>query len=202
MKYAGYDMILVKGKARKPTYLWISDGEVQLEERRKNWLALIEKWREDYPTTYRQDEDIIKPQYVVECISELTKGEAIIATEVGQNQMWTAQFFKFRRPRSLITSGGLGTMGYGFPAAIGAQIGCRDRVVWDIAGDAGFQAEGDRVMIEGSVERPLGTGQDMFGLDSLELFMSREKERRALWAEYRLNDANLPVACFVLRRKR
>ena len=82
---------------------------------------------------------VIKPQYVVEKIYELTKGEAIITTEVGQNQMWAAQFYKFNKPRQLITSGGLGTMGYGFPAAIGAQVASPDATVIDIAGDGSIQ---------------------------------------------------------------
>jgi acetolactate synthase-1/2/3 large subunit len=79
------------------------------------------------------------PQAVVETILELTDGEAIICTEVGQNQMWAAQFYRFTRPRSFITSGGLGTMGFGFPAAIGAQVGNPERVVIDIAGDGSIQ---------------------------------------------------------------
>lgn len=79
------------------------------------------------------------PQDVVERIYYHTQGEAIITTEVGQNQMWTAQFYKFKHPRSFITSGGLGTMGYGFPAAIGAQIACPDKKVVDIAGDGSIQ---------------------------------------------------------------
>ena len=83
--------------------------------------------------------NIIKPQYVIEKIYELTEGDAIIATEVGQSQMWTAQFYKFKNPRTLLTSGGLGTMGYGFPAAIGAQIACPDKTVFDIAGDGSIQ---------------------------------------------------------------
>jgi acetolactate synthase-1/2/3 large subunit len=82
---------------------------------------------------------VIKPQFVVEKIYELTKGDAIITTEVGQNQMWTAQFYKFKKPRTLISSGGLGTMGYGFPAAIGAKLGCPDQLVVDIAGDGSIQ---------------------------------------------------------------
>ena len=81
---------------------------------------------------------LIKPQYVIEQICEQTKGEAIITTGVGQNQMWTAQFYKFKRPRQFITSGGLGTMGYGLPAAIGAQIAKPDQVVIDIDGDHSF----------------------------------------------------------------
>jgi acetolactate synthase-1/2/3 large subunit len=103
----------------------------------KEWLATIDKWKKDRPLTY--SESGLKPQYVVEQICEATKGDAIIATEVGQNQMWAAQFFTFTRPRSIITSGGLGTMGYGFPAAIGAQVGQPDRIVFDIAGDGSIQ---------------------------------------------------------------
>jgi acetolactate synthase-1/2/3 large subunit len=87
---------------------------------------------------YHQEEKI-KPQFVIERICELTKGDAIIATEVGQNQMWTAQFYQFIKPRTLLTSGGLGTMGYGFPAAIGAQAAFPNRLVIDIAGDGSFQ---------------------------------------------------------------
>jgi acetolactate synthase I/II/III large subunit len=83
--------------------------------------------------------EAIKPQWVVEKIHELSKGEAIIATEVGQNQMWAAQFYTYRKPRTLLTSGGLGTMGYGFPAAIGAQFAFPDKLVIDIAGDGSIQ---------------------------------------------------------------
>jgi len=103
------------------------------------WLKQIQMWREKYPLTYKQDGNKLKPQFIVEEIYELTKGDAIICTEVGQNQMWAAQFYKHTRPRSFISSGGLGTMGYGFPAAIGAQLGCPDRLVIDIAGDGSFQ---------------------------------------------------------------
>jgi len=102
------------------------------------WHHQIEKWKAGHDMNYRQ-EDIIKPQYVVEKICELTKGEAIICTEVGQNQMWTAQYYKFTKPRTLLTSGGLGTMGYGFPAAIGAQVAFPNKLVVDIAGDGSFQ---------------------------------------------------------------
>ena len=102
------------------------------------WLKQIRMWLEKYPLQYQQDGKL-KPQYVVEQIYEMTKGDAIICTEVGQNQMWAAQFYKYAKPRSFISSGGLGTMGYGFPAAIGAQLGCPDRLVIDIAGDGSFQ---------------------------------------------------------------
>ena len=102
------------------------------------WYQYIERWKNIHDMNYQQGE-MIKPQYVVEKIYELTKGEAIITTEVGQNQMWTAQYYHFLKPRTLLTSGGLGTMGYGFPAAMGAQVAYPDKLVIDIAGDGSFQ---------------------------------------------------------------
>ena len=102
------------------------------------WYQSIDRWKNIHDMNYQQGE-IIKPQYVVEKIFELTKGEAIITTEVGQNQMWTAQYYHFIKPRTLLTSGGLGTMGYGFPAAIGAQVAFPNKLVIDIAGDGSFQ---------------------------------------------------------------
>ena len=102
------------------------------------WHHQIEKFKTFHNMNYDQKE-IIKPQYVIEKIFELTKGDAIISTEVGQNQMWTAQYFPFLKPRSLLTSGGLGTMGYGFPAAMGAQAAFPNKLVIDIAGDGSFQ---------------------------------------------------------------
>jgi acetolactate synthase-1/2/3 large subunit len=115
------------------------DVKEQWAEVRKAWLKQIDEWRQERPMTYTSSEEVIKPQFVVEKICELTKGNAIIATEVGQNQMWTAQFYKFNKPRTLLTSGGLGTMGYGFPAAIGAQLAHPDKLVIDIAGDGSIQ---------------------------------------------------------------
>jgi len=102
------------------------------------WYQHIDRWKNIHDMNYKQTE-IIKPQYVVEKVCELSKGEAIITTEVGQNQMWAAQYYQFIKPRTLLTSGGLGTMGYGFPAAIGAQVAFPDRLVIDIAGDGSFQ---------------------------------------------------------------
>ncbi|MGD9155456.1 MAG: biosynthetic-type acetolactate synthase large subunit [Bacillota bacterium] len=101
------------------------------------WLERIAVWKREHPLHYETVG--LKPQRVIEELYRLTAGEAIICTEVGQHQMWTAQFYPFTRPRSLVTSGGLGTMGFGFPAAIGAQVGNPDRVVIDIAGDGSFQ---------------------------------------------------------------
>jgi len=109
------------------------------EVRERRWCTQIKQWQTAYPLEYDRTSEKIKPQYVVEQIYEVTGGKAIIATEVGQNQMWAAQFFKFNRPRSFISSGGLGTMGYGLPAAIGAQIGRPDELVFDIAGDGSIQ---------------------------------------------------------------
>ncbi len=102
------------------------------------WLKTIQGMRAKYPLVYREKKKLL-PQFVIQQISELTKGSAIIATGVGQHQMWTAQFYQFNLPRSLITSGGLGTMGFGLPAAIGAQFGRPEATVWDIDGDGSFQ---------------------------------------------------------------
>ena len=102
------------------------------------WRHQIEKWKALHNMDYQQGEKI-KPQYVIEKIYELTKGDAIITTEVGQNQMWAAQYYQFIKPRTLLTSGGLGTMGYGFPAAMGAQAAFPNKLVIDISGDGSFQ---------------------------------------------------------------
>jgi len=109
---------------------------------RAEWLKQITEWAQTSPLNYKSGSSI-KPQFVIKKINEITReingDEFIITTEVGQNQMWTAQFFTFTRPRTLITSGGLGTMGYGFPAAIGAQVAHPGKTVIDIAGDGSFQ---------------------------------------------------------------
>jgi acetolactate synthase-1/2/3 large subunit len=113
-------------------------GLEDIAAKRKKWFAQIEDWKSTKPLAYKQ-EDTIKPQFVVEKLYELTKGEAIITTEVGQNQMWAAQYYHFKQPNHFITSGGLGTMGFGLPAAIGAQMACPDKLVIDIAGDGSIQ---------------------------------------------------------------
>jgi len=111
---------------------------VPLREKREPWLDQIAEWKSTKPLAYEQKETI-KPQYVIEKLYELTRGKAIITTEVGQNQMWAAQYYHFDRPNCFITSGGLGCMGFGLPAAIGAQIACPDKLVVDIAGDGSIQ---------------------------------------------------------------
>jgi len=106
---------------------------------REKWIVRVRSWLERYPLWYEPSDRVIKPQFVIEKIWEITKGEAVITTDVGQHQMWTAQYYKFRYPRQLITSGGLGTMGFGVPAAIGAKVGRPDKVVFCISGDGSFQ---------------------------------------------------------------
>jgi acetolactate synthase I/II/III large subunit len=105
----------------------------------KEWLASVTVWRNEQRLRFDRSSPKIKPQYVIEKIYEITRGEAIISTEVGQNQMWAAQYYLFDRPRTFLSSGGLGTMGYGFPAAIGAQIAFPEKTVIDIAGDGSIQ---------------------------------------------------------------
>ncbi|MDA0524390.1 acetolactate synthase large subunit [Methanococcoides alaskense] len=104
----------------------------------KDWLNKIATWKRDFPLFYVNRNDVIKPQYILEQISEVCP-DAIIVTEVGQHQMWAAQYFNYKEPRTFISSGGLGTMGYGFPAAIGAKLGRPDKIVVDVSGDGSFQ---------------------------------------------------------------
>ena len=105
---------------------------------RKEWFKKIAQWKKQFALGYDRNSSAIKPQYVIEEICRLTSGDAIITTGVGQNQMWAAQFYRFGRPRQFISSGGLGTMGYGLPAAIGAQVARPEAVVVDIDGDHSF----------------------------------------------------------------
>jgi acetolactate synthase-1/2/3 large subunit len=104
-----------------------------------SWVHKIQATKSMYPLRYKDSETELKPQFVLEMLNETTQGEAIITTDVGQHQMWVAQFYKFKHPRSLITSGGFGTMGFGFPSAIGAQIGNPNRLVISVNGDGGMQ---------------------------------------------------------------
>jgi acetolactate synthase-1/2/3 large subunit len=107
--------------------------------RSEAWIELIQQNKRNFPLRYKDSDTELKPQYVIEMIHETTKGEAIVSTDVGQHQMWAAQYYKFNNPRSWITSGGLGTMGFGFPSAIGAQVAHPDRLVVSINGDGGMQ---------------------------------------------------------------
>lgn len=115
------------------------DGVQKLVAATTDWRESVAEWKQTHPMSYTPSETVIKPQFVIAKIRELTGDDAIITTEVGQHQMWTAQFFEFRQPRTFLTSGGLGTMGFGLPAALGAQVAFPDRQVIDISGDGSFQ---------------------------------------------------------------
>jgi acetolactate synthase-1/2/3 large subunit len=106
---------------------------------RQQWLQRIDTWRAEHPLTYDKYANTVKPQAVIENLSQFAAEDAIISVDVGQHQMWTAQFYNFRRPRTWLSSSGLGSMGYGFPAAMGAQMAFPDRQVIAVVGDGGFQ---------------------------------------------------------------
>ena len=103
------------------------------------WLKTVENWKKKHPLTYKDSTTMLKPQYILQQLWDLTKGDAIICTEVGQSQMWACQWYQYQAPRTFISSGGLGTMGFGFPAAIGAKLGCPGKEVFNIAGDGSIQ---------------------------------------------------------------
>lgn len=103
------------------------------------WREKIKAWKKEYPLDYFDSGESLKPQSIIREIYNLTEGNARITTDVGQHQMWTAQYYAFTKPRSFITSGGLGAMGYGLPAAVGVQVGCPDETVFDISGDGSIQ---------------------------------------------------------------
>jgi len=128
--------IPVVGDASK--ILTALNGYVEHRERIE-WFQRIQQWKDEFPLTYNRDAGVVKPQAVVEAIDKVTNGKAIVATDVGQCQMWAAQYYRYTEPRTFLTSGGLGTMGYGLPAAIGAQFGCPDRTVFVVAGDGSLQ---------------------------------------------------------------
>jgi len=123
--------------------------------RLKKWHTTITAWRNEQRLRFDRTTEIIKPQYVVEKLYELTEGNAIVTTEVGQNQMWAAQYYLFDTPRTFLSSGGLGTMGYGFPAAIGAQVAFPDKLVIDIAGDGSIQMNIQELATVATYELPV-----------------------------------------------
>jgi len=108
------------------------------KKKETEWLKIVEDFKRKYPLKYNNNEEL-KPQYIMEIINKIAKDNTIIVTDVGQHQMWAALFYQFTEPRSFISSGGLGTMGYGFPAALGAKMGCPEKTVICISGDGSFQ---------------------------------------------------------------
>ncbi len=129
-------------------------GKINTVER-KEWLDQVAEWQKEYPFSYDRDTSDLLPQFVIEQIYEVTGGDATIVTEVGQHQMWSSHFFKYTRPRSFLSSGGLGTMGYGMPAAIGAQAGDRSRTVVDIAGDGSIQMNFQELVVAVEHQLPI-----------------------------------------------
>lgn len=121
------------------TVLEMLNVNVPHAEKADEWRAKVAGWKKDKPFRYDDSEEVLKPQWVVEMLNDTTNGEAIVTTDVGQHQMWSAQYYRFNQPRSWVTSGGLGTMGFGFPSAIGAQMANPERLVISINGDGGMQ---------------------------------------------------------------
>ncbi len=135
------------GKNRRPDVGLVCDVKTAVRELlklvepkcHKDWNALIAQWKREQPLRYSQANGHVRAQHALQVIAEVTGGDAIVTTDVGQHQMWAMQYYPCSRPRQFITSGGLGTMGFGFPAAIGAKVGCPDAEVWCISGDGSFQ---------------------------------------------------------------
>ncbi len=127
--------------------------EILPEKQHPQWMEHIAEMKEKYPLRY--DKSQLTGPYIIEKLYELTKGDAIITTDVGQHQMWAAQYYKFKEPHTLLTSGGLGTMGYGLGAAIGAKMGCPDKTVVNIAGDGCFRMNMNELATAVRCNRPL-----------------------------------------------
>jgi len=153
------------------------------------WRKEISEWKEQHPMGYTLSDSEIKPQQVIEKISELTADDAIITTEVGQHQMWAAQFYKFKQPRTFLTSGGLGTMGYGLPSALGAQVACPDRQVIDIAGDGSFQMNSQELATLVQYNLPV----KIVILNNSYLGMVRQWQQLFFDRRYSQTDINFPI---------
>ena len=134
-----------------------------------DWVAELKQYKKDHPFHYNED-GTLKQQYLLELSNKIFPEDTIVTTDVGQHQMWATQYYRFRRPRTLITSGGLGTMGFGLPAAIGAKIACRDREVLMISGDGGFQMN----IQELATIKRYGLNVKMIVMDNFSLGMVRQ----------------------------
>ncbi len=145
--------IPVVGDAKKALIALLNEVDKGLSF--ADWNRHLNEYKKEYPLWYKQDGDELKPQKIVEIVNELTNGEAIVTTDVGQHQMWAAQYYSFKQPNLLVTSGGLGTMGFGVPAAIGAQIANPKRTCISIVGDAGFQMTNQELSIIQELQLPI-----------------------------------------------
>lgn len=146
--------IPVVGDAKETLYSLIKQNGKKPEC--SDWTAAIQEWKERYPLQYdRGNQDVLKPQKVIELIHELTNGEAIVVTDVGQHQMWSAQYYKLNQPNAWVTSGGLGTMGFCVPAAIGAQLADRSKTVVAVVGDGGFQMTSQELGVMAEMNLPI-----------------------------------------------
>jgi acetolactate synthase I/II/III large subunit len=137
------------GKVKSCTWAHVGDAKTALSDLLQGhkgfkkdysrWIAHVQGLKKKHVLNYDRDSQLIQPCYVIQCLNEITGGEAIVTTGVGQHQMWSAQYFDYRHPRSLLTSGSMGTMGFGLPAAIGAQVACPNRLVIDVDGDGSLR---------------------------------------------------------------
>jgi acetolactate synthase-1/2/3 large subunit len=159
----------------------------------QEWLKQVMAWKAENPLSYTRIEGVIKPQYVIEQIWDLTGGNCIVTTEVGQNQMWAAQYYKALAPRTFISSGGLGTMGFGLPAAIGAQAGCPDKLVFDIAGDGSIQMNSQELATAVSCNLPVKVAI----LNNSYLGMVRQWQELMWNRRYSQTDLNVGTPDFV-----
>ena len=129
--------------------------EIQRQPEIDEWWDSINKWKDECPLSYESGDGRLRTEFVIEKLSERTKGEAVVVTDVGQHQMWTAQYYKFNHPRSNITSGGLGTMGFSVPASIGAAFAVKDRPIVSISGDGGFQMNIQELITAAAYKLPI-----------------------------------------------
>jgi len=187
------------GKNRQPEVPIVGDAKcvlgellarLQKKQQPSAWLAQVSAWKRDHPLRYR-DDGLLHPQYVIQRLSALLNGGGVITSEVGQNQMWAAQYYCFKEPRQWITSGGLGTMGYGFPAAIGAHYARPDEQVFVIAGDGSFQMNIQELGTVAQYDIPV----KMVILNNLYLGMVRQWQE--LFYDRRYSFTELPAVDFV-----
>jgi acetolactate synthase-1/2/3 large subunit len=203
------------GKVRRPDVGIAGDARLVIEEMvlavralldggaafpdRSAWKSQISGWQERYPLTYEQSEagDALKPQYVLETLRDSTPDDCIVASGVGQHQMWTSQYWKFNHPYTWVNSGGLGTMGFSVPAAIGAKVGRPDRMVWAVDGDGCFQMTGQELVTAASERIPIKVAilnnaylgmvrqwQEMFYEERYsEVYLSPDLPDYKMWAE-------------------